>query len=201
MAGRASAQAAQQTRRNVLHAAADLASVEGLDSVTVGRLADLLQMSKSGVIGPFGSKEALQLETLELVFDDFRTRVWEPVRDAAPGLARLLAACEAWLGYSADPGYPGGCLLTQVTYDYDGRPGAVHDRLVQGRDRWRSTLRADLQTAVDAAELPASLDIDVVLFGMESLAAYVTPARLLHADADAAQHGMRAVERLLGIAQ
>jgi len=199
MGGRASAQAARQTRRNVLHTAADLASVEGLDSVTVGRLADLLQMSKSGVIGPFGTKEALQLETVELVFADFRARVWEPVRDTTPGLPRLLAACESWLAYSADPGYPGGCLLTQMTYDYDGRPGSVHDRLAEGRDLWRATLRADLRTAVDAGQLPASLDVEVVLFGMESVAAFVTPARLLHADGHAAEHGLRAIRQLLAV--
>lgn len=200
MSGRASADMALRTRQNVLRAAADLASVEGLDSVTVGRLADRLQMSKSGVIGPFRSKEALQLETVELVFADFRARVWDPIQGAAHGLARLLAACESWLAYSADPGYPGGCLLTQVTYDYDGRPGAVHDRLVEGRELWRATLQAELRTAVDAAELPASLDIEMVSFGMEALAAFVTPARLLHTDVNAAQHALRAMKRLLGIA-
>ena len=73
MAGRSSAQAALATRHNVLKAAADLASVEGLDSVTIGRLAGVLEMSKSGVIGQFRTKEALQVETVELVFADFGT--------------------------------------------------------------------------------------------------------------------------------
>ncbi|MFD4391405.1 TetR/AcrR family transcriptional regulator [Streptomyces sp. NPDC058486] len=196
MAGRASAQAALETRRSVLRAAAELASMEGLDSVTIGRLADRLGMSKAGVIGQFRSKEKLQLETVELVLDDFRTQVWLPVRHHDKGLPRLLAVCAAWVRYSADPGYSGGCLLTQVTYDYDARTGAVHDRIAEGRARWRDTLRHDIEAAVAAGDLPARTDAPQAVYGLESLAAGITPARLLHGDArteDWALRGMRAV--------
>jgi AcrR family transcriptional regulator len=93
MVGRASAQAALKTRSSVLEAAAALASVEGLDSVTIGRLADVVGMSKSGVIGQFRNKEALQLEMVSLVFDDFRVRVWDSVKRVRDALPRLLAAC------------------------------------------------------------------------------------------------------------
>lgn len=201
MAGRASAQAALETRRSVLKAAADVASVEGLDSVTIGRLADLLGMSKSGVIGQFRSKEALQLETVELVFADFESRVWDGVKRFPPGLPRLLAACEAWVAYAADPAYPGGCLLTQVTYDYDGRTGSVHERLAEGRQRWRDALRADLETAVAAGDLPIGTDVEAAIFGLESLAAFVTPARLLHDDGRAADRALAGMHRILGVAQ
>ncbi|HYG92762.1 MAG TPA: TetR/AcrR family transcriptional regulator [Nocardioides sp.] len=200
MAGRASARAALETRQSVVKAAADLASVEGLDSVTIGRLADVVGMSKSGVIGQFRSKEALQLETVELVFTDFRTRVWEGVKRFPPGLPRLVAACEAWVEYAADPGYPGGCLLTQVTYDYDGRSGAVHERLADGRNRWRDALRADLEHAVESGELPAGTDVEEAIFGIESLASYVTPARLLHGDSRAADRALAGMRRILRVA-
>ncbi|MFJ6406795.1 TetR/AcrR family transcriptional regulator [Streptomyces hydrogenans] len=199
MAGRASAQAALETRRSVLRAAAELASLEGLDSVTIGRLADRLGMSKAGVIGQFRSKEKLQLETVELVLEDFRARVWVPVRHLDAGLPRLLAVCASWVRYVADPGYSGGCLLTQVTYDYDARTGSVHDRIAEGRALWRDTLRRDIDAAVAAGDLPSATDAPRVVYGLESLAAGITPARLLHGDdqADAwALHGMRT---LLGV--
>jgi AcrR family transcriptional regulator len=199
MAGRASAQAALKTRSSVLEAAAALASVEGLDSVTIGRLADVVGMSKSGVIGQFRNKETLQLEMVGLVFDDFRVRVWDSVKRFPAGLPRLLAACEAWVEYAADPGYPGGCLLTQVTYDYDGRPGSVHERLVEGRQLWRDALRADLVRALDSGDLPADTDVDAAIFGLESLAAFVTPARLLHGDGLAADRALKGMRRILGV--
>jgi AcrR family transcriptional regulator len=199
MAGRASAQAALETRRSVVKAAADLASVEGLDSVTIGRLAEIVQMSKSGVIGQFRTKETLQLETVELVFTDFRTRVWETVKRFPRGLPRLLAACDAWTEYAADPGYPGGCLMTQVTYDYDGRDGAVHERLLEGRNQWRETLRADLVTAVEAGDLPEDTDVESVVFGLESLASFITPARLLHGDMQAAERAYQGMRRIIGV--
>ena len=199
MPGRASTQAALGTRRSILRAAADLASAEGLDSVTIGRLADRLQMSKSGVVGQFGSKEKLQIETVQLVADDFRTRVWEPVRRFAPGLPRLLAACEAWVEYSADPGYAGGCLLTQATFDYDGRSGPVHDLVAERRERWREVLRSDLIEAVRVGQLPADSDVAQLVYGLEALAAGITPARLLHGDERADEVALGAMHRFLGI--
>jgi AcrR family transcriptional regulator len=194
MTGRASAQAALETRERVLGAAADLASVEGLDSVTIGRLADALGMSKSGVIGQFQTKERLQLETVGRLFADFQVRVWDTVKRFEPGLPRLLATCRSWVEYAADPGYPGGCLMSQVTFDYDGRTGVVHDRLAEGRTWWRARLRADLETAVAAGELPESTDIDMVLFGFDAVTAFITPARLLHGDGP--QTGVRALQAM-----
>ena len=182
----------------MLAAAAELASVEGLDSVTIGRLADVVGMSKSGVIGQFRNKETLQLEMVDFVFADFRAQVWDGVRRFPEGLPRLLAACEAWVEYAADPGYPGGCLLTQVTFDYDGRAGTVHDRLVEGRHLWREALRADIQRAVDAGDLPDDTDVETAIFGLESLAAFVTPARLLHGDGLAAARALAGMRRILG---
>ncbi|KAA6215698.1 TetR/AcrR family transcriptional regulator [Streptomyces filamentosus] len=199
MAGRASAQAALETRRSVLRAAAEIASLEGLDSVTIGRLADRLGMSKAGVIGQFRSKEKLQLETVELVLDDFRTRVWQPVRHLGAGLPRLSAVCAAWVRYAADPGYPGGCLLTQVTYDYDGRTGPVHDRIAEGRSRWRDTLGHDVDTAVAAGDLPAGTDTPQVVYGLESLAAGITPARLFHGDTRTEEWALRGMHAVLGL--
>ncbi|WP_124266233.1 TetR/AcrR family transcriptional regulator [Streptomyces sp. ADI98-10] len=199
MAGRTSAQAALETRRSVLRAASELASMEGLDSVTIGRLADRLGMSKAGVIGQFRSKEKLQLETVDLVLEDVRSRVWQPVRHLDAGLPRLLAVCASWVRYAADPGYSGGCLLTQVTYDYDGRTGAVHDRIAEGRARWRDTLRRDIDIAVAAGDLPPVTDVSQVIYGLESLTAGITPARLLHGDSQTEAWALRGMHAILGV--
>ncbi|MFE6282258.1 TetR/AcrR family transcriptional regulator [Streptomyces sp. NPDC057877] len=199
MAGRASAQTALETRRSVLRAAAELASVEGLDSITIGRLADRLGMSKAGVIGQFRSKERLQLETVDLILEGFRTRVWQPVRHLDAGLPRLLALCASWVRYAADPGYPGGCVLTQVTYDYDGRTGAVHDRIAEGRTRWRETLRRDIDAAIAAGDLPPGTDAPQVVYGLEALAGGITPARLLHGDGRTDDWALRGMHAILGV--
>jgi len=200
MPGRASAQAALGTRRSILRAAADVASAEGLDSVTIGRLADRLGMSKSGVVGQFGSKEQLQLETVRLVVEEFRARVWEPVQRFSPGLPRLLAACEAWVEYGVSPGFEGGCLLTQATFDYDGRSGPVHDFIAEHRERWREVLRRDLREAVDSGDLPSGSDVEQLVYGLEALAAGITPARLFHGDDRAGEVALGAMRRLLGVA-
>jgi AcrR family transcriptional regulator len=199
MTGRSSAQAALETRRSVLDAAADIASLEGLDSVTIGRLADRLRMSKAGVIGQFRSKENLQLETVALVLKDFRTRIWEPVRHLEAGLPRLLALCASWVRYAADPGYSGGCLLTQVTFDYDARIGAVHDKIAEGRAHWRDTVRHDIDIAVAAGDLPPQTDAAQVVYGLECLVAGITPARLLHGDVHAQDWALHGMHTLLGI--
>ncbi len=200
MAGRTPAHVATQTRRSILLASADLASVEGLDSVTIGRLAERLDMSKSGVIGHFRSKEHLQLDTVRLVIEEFRARVWEPVKRREPGLPRLLAACRAWAEYGATPAYAGGCLLTQASFDYDGRSGPVHDLLAESRGQWRARLRADLETAIDAGDLPAeALDLDVVVYGLEALAAGITPARLLSGQDRAGELALKAMWSLLRV--
>lgn len=199
MAGRASAQAALETRRSVLAAAAEIASREGLDSVTIGRLAEVLGMSKAGVIGRFRSKEKLQLEIVDLVVESFRVRVWRPVRHLDAGLPRLLAVCTSWVRYAVDPGYSGGCLLTQVSYDYDGRAGAVHDRIAESRTRWRDALRRDIDAAVAAGDLPPGTDTSQVVYGLESLAAGVTPARLLHGDSRTEEWALRGMHAILGV--
>src|ERR1041384_4772256 len=123
MTGRRSAVDALETRAAILRTAADVASVEGLEGLSIGRLATELSMSKSGVLGQFGSKEELQLQTVLLVLDNFRVQVWEPVRHLERGLPRLLGICEAWARYEEDPGYPGGCCVATFSHEFDGRPG------------------------------------------------------------------------------
>jgi AcrR family transcriptional regulator len=199
MAGRRSDAEARDTRAAILRRAADIASVEGLEGITIGRLAGELGMSKAGVIGHFGSKEALQLATLELAAEIFRQRVWAPVEHQPAGLPRLLAICESWTRYAKRPPFTGGCFIAAASFEFDGRSGRVHDALAKVVKRWRKTLTAEVETAVRAGELPAETDPEQVAFSLEALAAGANPARQLQGNRHAADWSLRAMHAVLGV--
>src|SRR3954469_1828852 len=96
---RASVAEAARTRETIIDHAVGVASKEGLEGLTIGRLAGDLDMSKAGLIGHFGSKERLQLAALDAAIDVFRKEVWEPVEARKPGIRRLRALGEAWISY------------------------------------------------------------------------------------------------------
>lgn len=198
MAGRRSAAEARDTRDAILREAADLASVEGLEGLTLGRLATKLGMSKAGVIGHFGSKEELQLATLDLAAGIFRERVWVPAEHHEAGLPRLLAICAAWVRYADQPSFRGGCFIAAVSFEFDGREGRVHDALAEWTGRWRRTVAREVQLAVEAGDLPATTDPEQAAWSLEALAAGMNPARQLHGD-DAAEWSLRAMRAVLGL--
>src|SRR5215216_288519 len=103
---RRSAADARNTRDAIVGRAVDVASLEGLEGITIGRLATDLHMSKAGVIGHFGSKEALQLAALDAATEVFRSEVWQPAAEARPGRERLEAICDAWVNYLARGTFP-----------------------------------------------------------------------------------------------
>jgi AcrR family transcriptional regulator len=197
MPGRRSAHDALETRGAIIRRAADIASAEGLEGLTIGRLASDVGMSKSGVIGQFGSKEELQLATLEHAGDVFRERVWEPVRHVEPGLPRLLAVCESWTRYADEPSFRGGCFIAAALYEWDGRDGPVREALAELSGRWRQRLVADIELAVEAGDLPADTEPEQVAFSLEALASGMNPARQLHGDRRVAQWTLRAMHAVL----
>jgi AcrR family transcriptional regulator len=199
MAGRRTDAEARDTRAAILARAADIGSVEGLEGITIGRLAGELGMSKAGVIGHFGSKEELQLATLELASEMFRERVWVPAENEPAGLARLLAICDAWTTYARKPPFTGGCFIAAASFEFDGRSGRVHDALKKVTKRWRRTLAAEVETAVRAGELPPETDPEQIAYSLEALAQGAHPARLLQGDRAAAAWSLTAMHALLGV--
>lgn len=199
MSPRASASAAAETRSGIVEAAVDQASVEGLESVTIGRLAGKLEMSKAGVIGPFGSKERLQLATLEAAIDRFRHDVWEPVEGEEPGLKRLEAICDAWLKHLTGNTFPGGCFLTQTAAEFDGREGPVRDRIADYSRLWEKVLAKETRTAVENGELPKGTDPGQVAFELNALAQGTNQAIQLRGEAGARDRGRRAMRRAIGL--
>jgi AcrR family transcriptional regulator len=194
---RRSAADARQTRTAILERSVDLASTEGLEGLTIGRVAGESHLSKAGVLGHFGTKEELQLETFAAGIAIFTDEVWVRARGAAPGRARLLAVCDAWLSYLERDVFPGGCLFTSASCEFDDRPGRVRDAVVAAHVRWLGVLEHDARAAVAAGELPRGTDPGEVAFELNALAMGVNQARRLLGDPAAARHGWRAMRRIL----
>ena len=157
-----------RTRTAILQTAADLASVDGLDGLSIGRLASELAMSKSGLFAHFGSKEELQLATIEEARQRYAREVIEPAHAAGSGITRLHALCEAFLSYLERAVFPGGCFFASAMAEFDSKaPGPVRDRVAQCQDQWMSTLeragiearqRGELRTASDPRQLAFELE-------------------------------------------
>ncbi len=173
---RRSAAAVADTRSEVLDVAMRRASIDGLDGLTIGRLADEVAMSKSGLHGLFGSKQELQAATFERAVESFTDEVWLPVSDRGPGLPRLRALIDRWLAYHRRRALPGGCFVTTATIEFDARPGPLRDAVVAARRRMHRLLEADIRVAVDAGDLPADTDPGDVAFALYALASAASQA-------------------------
>jgi AcrR family transcriptional regulator len=174
----------EQTRRAILGRAADIASVEGLDGLTIGRLANELRASKSGVFAHFGSKEELQLATLAAATRTFTERVVAPALAEPPGLGRVWRLCEAWLDYAEQRVFPGGCFFFSAAAEFDARPGRVRDAVAAARRRWLDLHEATIAEAVDRGEL-AGVDPAQLAYELDALAMAANLGCLLHDDATA----------------
>ncbi len=120
-----------QTRQALVTAASELASLEGLEGLSLSRLAQHAGMSKSGLYAHFGSKEALQLAAIEGAHDTIKRELTGPVRQAPPGFRRLWAFIEGYISYIERKVFPGGCFFKDVAAEFDSRPGPVRDRIAE----------------------------------------------------------------------
>lgn len=185
------------TRDRIIESALALASREGLEGLTIGRLATDLEMSKAGVIGHFGSKEALQLAVLEAAVERFRLRVPARAVGARPGTERLARAFDEWIDYMAGGEGHGGCFLTSVASEFDGRPGPVRDAVLEALAAWSAYVASELNTAVGNRELPERTDVDQLVFELNGVALAADQAIQLHRDPQAPTRARRAIARLL----
>jgi AcrR family transcriptional regulator len=186
------------TRAAVTEAAVDRASVEGLEGLTIGGLAGEVAMRKSSVFSLYGSKQELQLATLEAAVEQFREEVWGPAANERPGIARLLALCDSWLAYHEREVMPGGCFLTTATVEFDARPGPLRDAVAGTMERWLGVLEREVGLAVDAGELPAETDPADVAFQLNALAAAASYGFQLSRDPDVFARARRSMRRALG---
>jgi AcrR family transcriptional regulator len=189
---------ARDTRAAILDRALEVASVDGLEGLTFGRLADDMALSKAGLVGHFKSKERLQLDTLARAVELFRRRVIEPSESSEPGMPRLLRICRDWSSYLGHPDVPGGCFLTSASFEFDDRPGAVREALLDIEKQWRAMLTREVRTAIAAGDLPADTDPRQIAFELMSVAVGATQAQQLLGDRDARKRCRAAMLRVLG---
>jgi len=196
MARRSAVQIAN-SRAQTLDAAVELASVVGLEGLTIGHLAEQLEMSKSGLVGRFGSKEQLQLAALELAVDIFREAVYEPAAAHPPGLRRLNAICDAWIDYLGQPPFPGGCFLTTASVEFDARPGPVNEAVQNVMNRWLRVLEREAEAAVKTGELAKAADPKDIAFTINAVAVGANCHYQLHRDPQVLKRARRAMSLVL----
>jgi AcrR family transcriptional regulator len=190
-----------RTRESILRAAVDLASVEGLEGLTIGRLADELNMSKSGLFAHFGSKEELQLATIEMARQIFVDHVVRPALTSTEGIERLLALGQGWLGHVHGGVFKGGCFFTAASLEFDSRAGPVRDAIAATMKTWLATLARAVESAKKARHLKASIDPEQFAFEIYSLAMGANWALHLLDDKEALQKAQENIlQRIRGAA-
>jgi AcrR family transcriptional regulator len=187
-----------RTRRAILAAAVNLASVEGLEGLSIGRLATELEMSKSGLFAHFGSKEELQISTVRAAAAIFAHRV---VREAEerhePGIVRLRALLLTWLDYMERGTFAGGCFFANVTVEMDGRPGPVRDAIATQMTGWAKLLSDYVRAAIERGELAPDTDPEQLAFELDALGTAVNSGWQLHEDRSVFDRGRRAIANRL----
>jgi AcrR family transcriptional regulator len=158
-----------ESRRALLALAVQQASVDGLDGISLGRLAAEAEVSKSGVATLFGSKERLQLAVVEAASSVFRSVVVEPARSLPRGAARVAALSQRWLDYSRDRVFDGGCFFIGASVDFDAKPGAVRDAVIHALASWDGYLTASIQHAMDLGGLPRLDDAAQLAFELQAI--------------------------------
>jgi AcrR family transcriptional regulator len=188
----------RRTRASILATAVDIASVEGLEGLTIGRLATELGMSKSGLFAHFGSKEELQLATIDAARDVFIEEVVHPVRTAGRGLPRLRALLDAHLAYLRRNVFKGGCFFGAARMEFDSRPpGPVRDAIAQQTDDWLALLAARVHAAQVAGHLDPDIEPEQLAFELDALQAAANVSYQLRGDETVFDRADRAVEARL----
>lgn len=161
-----------RTRESILQAAADLASVEGLEGLTIGRLATALGMSKSGLFAHFGSKEELQLATIDAARRRFVEHVVKPSRHLPRGRERVEALMNDWLAYYREQVFRGGCFFHTVKAEFDSRPESpVREVVTEDARQFIGFLAREVAKAQEAGELDPGVDPAQVAFELDALGA------------------------------
>ena len=180
----------ETTRRAVLERAVNLASTDGLEGLTIGRLASDMGLSKSGLFGHFGSKEDLQIATVEQASRRFIEEVIVPAYEQPEGPERLRALCEHYLDHLASDVFPGGCFWAAASAEFDSRPGPVRDAVLAKSTAWLGELERQARAA--GAGDPRQL-----AFELHALAQGANWQFQLLGDRDVFERARRAMDRLL----
>ena len=187
----------KQTRRQILNVAADLASAEGLEGLTIGNLAKALKMSKSGLYAHFGSKEELQLAVVDLARQRFEAAVLPAVEGKADGLSRLCSALLSWADFIDKSSDRGGCFFAAASAEFDDRPGPVRDEIVRLTKSWLDLLRREATTASSLGQLKAEAVPAQMVFEVHAFVQEANWAKQLLGDKTAFKTAKRSIRACL----
>jgi AcrR family transcriptional regulator len=186
-----------KTKRAILARAVDIASAEGLQGLSIGRLATELGVSKSGLFAHFGSKQELQLETIDAAGEIFEQYVWLPVADTEPGIVRLAALIDSWLEYFRDGPFRGGCFFSNAHHEFDSRPGLVHDRIAEQKQRWTNAIVAHVRSAQKRGQLRREIEPEQLAFELDAMGVLANSLWQLNRDPRAFERAKAAVRQRL----
>jgi len=187
----------ERTRQSILDRAVDLASIEGLGGLTIGRLAEELGMSKSGLFAHFGSKEELQLATIESARERFIEHAFRPALKAERGYPRLMAIARAWLAYVKREVFPGGCFFAAASFEFDGRPGLVRDAIASMMNSWIESIEKSVKMAQDEGHLDPDVEPAQLAFEINAIFFGANFSYQLRGDKKALERAMEAIETRL----
>lgn len=158
-----------KTRNNILNQAIFIASTIGYEALTIGKLANIVGMSKSGLFAHFKSKEKLQVELLKAVAIKFVEIVTRPAMKSPKGIPRLNALAENLLNWSNADFMPGGCLLWTATVEFDDRPGPARDFLVKNQKKWIKLIADTAKDAIEAGQFKDNLNVNQFAYEFQSI--------------------------------
>ncbi len=191
----------ERTRAAILDEAARLATVDGLEGLSIGELARATGMSKSGLYAHFGSKLDLQLATIEAARQTFVVEVLRPALHAPKGIERLLAACEAFISHVERRVFPGGCFFSAAAVDVGTRPGPVRDAILAQRLDWLALLERLAREAADQGELEPNLDPAQLAFELQALLVAANTSFILQGDTGVFERALTAIHVRLRVAE
>lgn len=187
----------ERTRRKILETAVRLATVQGLDGLSIGNLALATEVSKSGLYAHFGSKEELQLETIEVARDLFIEVVVVPAL-GVEGRGRVVGLCDSFLDYVLRRILPGGCFFAAVAAEQGARPGPVRSRVAEIQLEWMNLLVESVSKAVEAGEFSLDTDVELLAFELNAVVVAANTAFNLHDNPAVVERARAAVERIVG---
>src|SRR5438093_7872752 len=159
-----------KTRQAILAHAARVGSAEGLEAVSLQRLATDLGISKSGLFAHFGSKEELHMATIDAAARIFTDEVIRPALATPRGAGRVWALCNSWLSYLERGVFPGGCFFWAVAEEFDSRrPGPVRDSVLEKKNYWSYSLQRAVREAQAAGEIDPGVDPEQLAWELDSL--------------------------------
>jgi hypothetical protein len=158
----------QQTKQAIIHAAVALSTRLGLEGLSIGLLAEVMQMSKSGVFAHFGSREELQISVIDEYFNCFEQEIFFPALRQARGLPRLRALFDNWMKRVAVE-IQSGCIFISGAVEFDDRPGPVRDALAHAVRQWQDALFRAVVQAKECGHLVEQADAAQIAFEIHGL--------------------------------